>query len=180
MDHQYRLIDLFAGAGGLTLGFTDGRFGGGFECVLGVDNDEILCTLARPQLSSVVPDPGGIGYLAAQTLHELLQGHTLRTIQHWVRPLSVCSRQSTDVAAVNDWHVSQALRIILGQATRDLHVEDVVAQTGTSRRYLEERFRAVTAKGTGPGTTPARRTWRRTVAHSTRRATWSSSTTTGG
>ena len=114
--------------------------------VLGVDNDEILCTLSRPQLSSVVPDPGGIGYLAAQTLHELLQGHKLGSMQRWVRPLNVCSRQSTDAAAVSDWHVSQALRIILGQATRDLHVDDVVAQVRTSRRYLEERFRAVVGR----------------------------------
>ena len=37
---KYRLIDLFAGAGGLTLGFTDDNFGGGFECIFGVDNDK--------------------------------------------------------------------------------------------------------------------------------------------
>lgn len=36
----YRLIDLFAGAGGMTLGFTDLRFCGGFESVLAIDNDE--------------------------------------------------------------------------------------------------------------------------------------------
>lgn len=114
--------------------------------VLGVDNDEILCTLSRPQLSSVVPDPGGIGYLAAQTLDELLQRRQLTTMQRWVRPLSVCSRASTDAAAVSDWHVSQALRIILGQATRDLNVDEVVAQTRTSRRYLEQRFRAVVGR----------------------------------
>lgn len=39
MMKKLRLIDLFAGAGGLTLGFTDDRLGGGFECVFGVDND---------------------------------------------------------------------------------------------------------------------------------------------
>ncbi|MBV2124998.1 MAG: DNA cytosine methyltransferase [Candidatus Thiodiazotropha sp. (ex Ctena orbiculata)] len=39
MSKTYRLIDLFAGAGGLTLGFTDSRFCGGFKCVFGVDND---------------------------------------------------------------------------------------------------------------------------------------------
>lgn len=36
----YKLIDLFSGAGGMTLGFVDTKFGGGFECVLAVDNDE--------------------------------------------------------------------------------------------------------------------------------------------
>ncbi|MCF6211593.1 MAG: DNA cytosine methyltransferase [Gammaproteobacteria bacterium] len=35
-----KLIDLFAGAGGLTLGFTDNRFSGDFQCIFGVDNDE--------------------------------------------------------------------------------------------------------------------------------------------
>lgn len=36
----FKLIDLFAGAGGMTLGFTDRRFGGGFESVWAVDIDK--------------------------------------------------------------------------------------------------------------------------------------------
>lgn len=35
----YRIIDLFCGAGGMTLGFVDKRFGGGFKSVLAVDNE---------------------------------------------------------------------------------------------------------------------------------------------
>jgi DNA (cytosine-5)-methyltransferase 1 len=35
----YRLIDLFSGAGGMTLGFTDPQFGGGFESVWSLDFD---------------------------------------------------------------------------------------------------------------------------------------------
>jgi DNA (cytosine-5)-methyltransferase 1 len=35
-----RLIDLFCGAGGMTLGFVDKEFCGGFESVLAIDNDE--------------------------------------------------------------------------------------------------------------------------------------------
>jgi DNA (cytosine-5)-methyltransferase 1 len=35
-----RIIDLFSGAGGMTLGFTDERFGGGFESVWAVDIDK--------------------------------------------------------------------------------------------------------------------------------------------
>ncbi len=34
-----KIIDLFSGVGGLTLGFTDNRFGGGFKCIFGIDND---------------------------------------------------------------------------------------------------------------------------------------------
>jgi DNA (cytosine-5)-methyltransferase 1 len=35
----YKLIDLFCGAGGMSLGFVDPRFSGGFKCVLALDND---------------------------------------------------------------------------------------------------------------------------------------------
>jgi DNA (cytosine-5)-methyltransferase 1 len=35
----YRLIDLFSGAGGMTLGFVDPRYSGKFKNVLAVDND---------------------------------------------------------------------------------------------------------------------------------------------
>lgn len=35
----YRMADLFCGAGGMTLGFVDRKFGGGFTSILGLDND---------------------------------------------------------------------------------------------------------------------------------------------
>lgn len=37
---RYRLIDLFSGAGGMTLGFVESRFCGGFHSVLAVDHDK--------------------------------------------------------------------------------------------------------------------------------------------
>jgi LacI family transcriptional regulator len=114
--------------------------------VLGVDDDDILCGLCRPQLSSVVPDTEGIGYLAAQTLHALMRGETLRYAPRLVRPLCVRTRQSTDSAASSQWHVSQALRFIHGHATRDIRVADVVAQAHASRRFLEQRFRVVVGR----------------------------------
>ena len=36
---RYKIIDLFCGAGGMTLGFVDPRFCGGFRSVLAVDSD---------------------------------------------------------------------------------------------------------------------------------------------
>lgn len=36
---SYRVADLFSGAGGMTLGFVDERFGGGFAPVFALDND---------------------------------------------------------------------------------------------------------------------------------------------
>jgi len=37
---MYKLIDLFSGCGGMTLGFTDPRFCGGFESIFSIDHDK--------------------------------------------------------------------------------------------------------------------------------------------
>jgi LacI family transcriptional regulator len=114
--------------------------------VLGVDDDTILCTLCRPQLSSIAPDTEGIGYLAAQTLDSMMRGEKPPDLSQIVRPLSVQPRQSTDAAAVDQWHVSQALRYIHGNATRNICVDDVVVQARTSRRFLEKHFLAMVGR----------------------------------
>ena len=44
--------------------------------VLGVDNDELLCRLTTPQLSSIIPDARGAGQLAAELLDRLLAGRS--------------------------------------------------------------------------------------------------------
>jgi len=111
--------------------------------VLGVDDDEILCNLCRPRLSSVVPDTEGIGYLAAKTLQALIRGEKVRDTPRLVRPICIRTRESTDSAASSDWHVSRALRFIHGHATRDIGVADVVAQAHSSRRFLEKQFQVL-------------------------------------
>ena len=42
--------------------------------VVGVDNEEILCELCTPPLSSVEPNPERIGYVAAELLDTLMTG----------------------------------------------------------------------------------------------------------
>jgi DNA (cytosine-5)-methyltransferase 1 len=37
---MYKLIDLFSGCGGMTLGFTDPRYSGGFESVFAIDHNK--------------------------------------------------------------------------------------------------------------------------------------------
>lgn len=57
MEKKLTCIDLFSGAGGMTLGFTDERFCGGFECVLSVDND----TAAMATHKAAYSAPGIVG-----------------------------------------------------------------------------------------------------------------------
>lgn len=57
LSEKLRVIDLFSGAGGMTLGFTDEKFCGGFECVLSVDNDAAAMKTHKRAYSA----PGVVG-----------------------------------------------------------------------------------------------------------------------
>lgn len=108
--------------------------------VIGVDNDELLCDLADPPLSSVVPDTQRTGYEAARLLDLLMAGQSELPAAHLIRPLGIVARDSTDVLATDDSDLSAAVRFIRAHATHGIKVEDVLRAVPLSRRILESRF----------------------------------------
>ncbi len=70
--------------------------------VIGVDNDEYLCTLSTPPMSSIDIDPQKIGYEAASLLDRIMTGKSARRRSRLIPPRSVITRQSTDVLATDD------------------------------------------------------------------------------
>lgn len=109
--------------------------------VIGVDNDALLCELASPPLSSVIPNTRQAGYVAASLLERLMAGERLPPAAHLIPPLGVASRQSTDVLAVDDRDVARAVRFIREHACAGIKVGDVLRAVPLSRRVLEQRFR---------------------------------------
>lgn len=109
--------------------------------VIGVDNDELLCDLSEPALSSVIPDTHRTGYLAASLLDRMMNGEEVPPEAHLVDPIGIVRRQSTDVVAVDDPHVAAAVRMIREQACDDINVQDLLDVIPLSRRSLEHRFR---------------------------------------
>jgi LacI family transcriptional regulator len=110
--------------------------------VLGVDDDELLCGLASPPLSSVIPDAVGAGRLAAEILEALLRGERLEHEEWLLPPLGIATRQSTDVLAIDDELVVAAVRYIRAHACMGIKVADVMHAVGAGRRTLESRFRS--------------------------------------
>jgi LacI family transcriptional regulator len=108
--------------------------------VLGIDNDELLCTLADPPLSSVILDSKRAGYVAAQLLDQAMSGKSLPPISHLMKPSGVAARQSTDILAIDDAGVCKAARFIREHACDGINVPDVLKHTGLSRRTLDSRF----------------------------------------
>ena len=114
--------------------------------VIGVDDDELLCNLSEPPLSSVVPDARRTGYEAASLLQRQMAGETLQPEPCLTKPRGVQTRQSTDVLAISDRHVAEALRFIREHASDGITVADVLDRARVSRRVLESRFRKVVGR----------------------------------
>lgn len=111
--------------------------------VVGVDNDELLCDLCDPPLSSVAPDTDRTGYLAAQLLDRMMAKKRVPADAHLIPPLGLVARQSSDVLAVADADVAAALRFIRNHACEGIGVAEVLEQAPLSRRVLDKRFLAL-------------------------------------
>lgn len=108
--------------------------------VVGVDNDELMCELSNPPLSSIALDVEKAGYEAARLLDSLMSGHLAEERVVQVEPVYVVPRQSSEVMAPDDPSVGTALQFIRNHAGRPISVPHVIDQAGVSRRTLERRF----------------------------------------
>ena len=108
--------------------------------LVGVDNDDVLCDLADPPMSSVDLDTRRIGFEAAALLERMMAGDAPPNQHILVPPLGVIARQSSDVLAIADPDVAAAVRHIRLYAVDGLDVNDVAAKSSVSRRTLERRF----------------------------------------
>jgi LacI family transcriptional regulator len=112
--------------------------------VIGVDNDQALCNLSTPALSSVDGNAERIGYAAAAYLDRMMARGVTRLDREVLFPPShVVTRLSTDTMAVDDPILARALRFIRDHACEEIGVGDVVEAAVTSRRYLERQMQAL-------------------------------------
>lgn len=107
--------------------------------VIGVDDDDLLCRLSKPPLSSVIPDARGAGRLAAELLDRVLDGGQVPG-GSLLAPRGIVVRQSTDILAADDPLLAAASRFIRENISQGIKVENVAAAVGVGRRALETRF----------------------------------------
>jgi LacI family transcriptional regulator len=110
--------------------------------VIGVDNDEDLCRLCDPPLSSVINNPRKIGYEGGRLLARLMRrevrpGEVEPTL---VQPLGVAARGSTDVTAIENREAAEAVSFIRKHACERLQVRDVARAIDCSRATLYRLF----------------------------------------
>lgn len=117
--------------------------------VVGVDDDEIICELADPPLTSIRNDTERIGYDAAALLAQMMTGAIPQQQRTLVRPVGIVARQSSDIFAVQDDDVAAAVRFIRDHAFERISVNDIVENLSFSRSTLERKF--IKYLGRAPG-----------------------------
>jgi LacI family transcriptional regulator len=109
--------------------------------VIGVDNEVLACEMANPPLSSVIPDCRRIGYEAAALLGRLMKGEPPPRTTREIPPIGIVTRQSTEVTAIADRTIADAMKFIRERACEGITVDDVLGQVTVSRSVLQKRFR---------------------------------------
>jgi LacI family transcriptional regulator len=110
--------------------------------VLGVDDDEMICELCDPPLSSILPNARRTGYEAAAILSGLMSGRIKSAVRsREIAPVRVVERRSTAALAIGDRHVEAALRHIREHACDGINMKDILQAVPVSRTLLELKFR---------------------------------------
>ena len=115
--------------------------------VIGVDNDELLCEMTEPPLTSIAPDHVRLGELAAGTLDRLMRVAPLKhtfTLRSTAKTLA--ERQSAKSVTPSVHLVERATAYIRRNATKGIGAEDVIRHLGVSRRLADLRFRQLTGE----------------------------------
>jgi LacI family transcriptional regulator len=118
--------------------------------VIGVDNDELICELAVPPLTSIQQASRRIGYTAARLLDGLMRQSRHEAVRSpapvlatLVPPIRIVSRTSTETLAAADPMVAKIIEMIRERACGTLSVNDLTKITGLARWKLEKQFRDI-------------------------------------
>jgi LacI family transcriptional regulator len=102
-------------------------------------NDAVYCD-AYPSLSSIDMGYQVLGFEAARLLASLMCGEPPPTQPIITPPKELVLRQSSDVFAVSNAHVAQALRFMIDHSHTPISVPDIAAHAGISRQSLGVQF----------------------------------------
>ena len=114
--------------------------------VIGVDNDESLCSLGSTTLSSVQIDIEEGGRETAALVERLVADPGAPAEDVVLKPVKIVGRMSSAAFATADQQILKALVFIHKNALKKISVSDVMVEAALSRRLLERRFKSVTGK----------------------------------
>lgn len=123
--------------------------------LLGVNDDQLVCEMTDPPLSSIRVEGDVLGFRAAELLAHLMDGGRPPDGPVLIPPSGVTLRRSTEVLHTGDPLISQAiLRIRREAPNQAMTASELIGDLPISRRAFYQRFTKVL--GHGPGQEIAR------------------------
>lgn len=112
--------------------------------LLGVDNDQMICLLSDPPISSINQNTIKGGYQAASLIERMMKNPEYRWRNIIVEPTFITTRASTNIYSTSNPYISVVLQHIHEKIKSKLSVQSLVDLVPLSRRSLEHMFREVT------------------------------------
>lgn len=111
--------------------------------VIGANNDELVCGLSYPMLSSVAIPWDTIGALVGEMALRLVSGHPAPAEPLRVRPGGVVLRHSANHLAVEDPALRRAMSFLSARFQEPITVGSLCSELKLARRSVERKFQEV-------------------------------------
>ena len=109
--------------------------------LLGVDNDDLICNLSDPPISSIVLDIENGGYEAGRLIHQLIRKERTEPFNIVIKPTRFELRQSTEMYSIEDEYIKVIIRYLTKKFNTNICIDDLSKIVPLSRRNLEIRFK---------------------------------------
>lgn len=109
--------------------------------LMGVDNDELICNLSDPTISSIVLDVEKGGYEAGRLMDQLIHHQREEPFNIVIRPTRFELRKSTEKYNITNEYILQVVHYIEKNFTSEINIEELTRLVPLSRRNLEVKFK---------------------------------------
>ncbi len=109
--------------------------------LLGVDNDEFMCNISSPTLSSIKLNFEKHGYDIAKTLFKMVHEKNIWPARIAVEAIGVVERMSTKRKVISDPYIHEIVDFITRNYTQEIDISKLTSFIPLSRRAIEMKFK---------------------------------------
>lgn len=109
--------------------------------LLGVDNDELICNLSDPPISSIVLELEKGGYETGRLIDKLVKKEKVGQFNIVINPIRVEVRHSTEKYDISSKYILEVVKYIEENFTTDISIDELSKLVPLSRRNLEVKFK---------------------------------------
>lgn len=109
--------------------------------LLGVDNDELICNLSAPPISSIVLDAENGGYELAKKIEKVVVDQSMTPFSLCINPLYIEERESTGDYYIQNEYIKTVVNYLQKNFTIHIMINSLTDLVPLSRRNLETKFK---------------------------------------